>query len=99
MRYTAATHKCTHTYTHIYTQEGDYIGFRLDSDIEIHGSDWPNKLAAGERVDKMGHAGTPSGVISFDYGKAEVRMCMCVFVCVERDMGGEDEMGHAGKSM
>ncbi len=69
-----------HTYIHtcIYLQEGDYIGFRIDSDVEIHGADWPNGVNAGERVDKLGQAGTQSGVISFDYGKAEVCMCMCV---------------------
>lgn len=48
------------------------MGFRLDADNEIHGAEWPNKLQAGERVDKNGNAGTPAGVISFDYGKAEV---------------------------
>ena len=56
----------------ISVREGDMIGFRLDGDNEIYGAEWPNKLMPGERVDKFGVAGTPSGVVSFDYGKAEI---------------------------
>jgi len=48
-------------------QTGDLLGIRVDSDVAL-GGQWPHKLAAGQRVDKLGHAATPSGVVAIDYG-------------------------------
>ena len=42
---------------------------RVDSDVAL-GGEWPHKLAAGQRVDKLGNAATPSGVVAIDYGGA-----------------------------